>query len=91
MRRRPPVPPSKSALAEELHERGVYLERYRVNGQRLIVAIDSRSERVAERTAETADEQSAAEAELWELLDMMDPIPPVAFRPVSLRHLHLEP
>lgn len=53
--------------------RGVYVERFKVNEYRWLVAVDSQAELVGLKTAKP-DEIPAKSAELWQLLDRHDPI-----------------
>jgi len=68
--------------------RGVYIERFLVNGHRWVYSVDSRGEQMALRCPLEDDVQATAD-ELWEELDRLDPIPTRAPSRVSLPRLRL--
>lgn len=76
---------------EELLPRGVWVERYTVNGHRIVFSIDSRGEQVRLRSVPNeSDAIQAAIDELWEDLDKVNPAPPSAFPSlIPSRLLHL--
>ena len=70
--------------------RGVWLERYTVNGHRVVVSIDSRGEQVRLRTVvNNPDEIRAAIDDLWRDLDKADPVTTADFPATLPGHLRL--
>lgn len=60
--------------SNRLLSRGVYVERFTVNGHRMIVAVDSDGEMLAIKTATTGELEGKVNL-LWDMLDRMDPRP----------------
>lgn len=68
--------PRRSSKAVAL--RGVYEEPYRINGHRVLFAVDDKGEQVALRTVPPGGDVDAITAELWTTLDHENPILPAA-------------
>lgn len=69
--------------------RGVYEEPYRINGHRVFVAMDSRGEQVGLRTVAPGAEEGPVLDELWDDLNVTDPLPPDASPLASARAFRL--
>lgn len=67
--------------------RGVYVERFTVNGYRWVYSVDHRGEQVALRTCLPLDIQATVD-DLWRDLDSTDPVRSEDF-PTPLGHLRL--
>lgn len=68
--------PSQSDELEHLAARGVYEQPFLVKGCREFVAVDSTGSMIAARLVKRGSASTRAERELWEELDLHDPIAP---------------